>query len=167
MYPSPLNDRSTQLRQKRLRALGCIAAVCIAAFLLGVVAVKIYRSLDVSRWPTVSGTITKVRIEEDKHRLFIFARCDAKVTFAYSVNGEKFVGKNIMLTPISAKFESQLNWVKEQYPVGSRQKVYYQASDPSIACLRYAPMIGDIIAVAITFSLIVAGLWDLIDLAKE
>ena len=160
-------NNSTTHHKRKWRTFGAVVVVCFAAFLLGLSVLQIYQARAVSGWPTVTGTITKVEIEKDKSRSDIYPRYDAKVVYEYIVNGERLIGKSIRLLPVGSKYESELKWVEEQYPVASQHEVYYMASNPSIACLRYDTGIGHYIAVVACFFLVVAGLWDLSDFVRS
>jgi Protein of unknown function (DUF3592) len=86
--------------------------------------VREVRSRRAQSWPTVDGTVERVRTHEEGHESFKDAPAHA-LYYSYKVQGEFYSGIETLESGIST-FD---------FPEGTRVLVHYKASQPSVSFL--------------------------------
>ncbi len=88
-----------------------------------------------AHWPTVEGRVlsSQVKAEGGKNGGTVYS---ANIHYAYTVNDGSFTSRRVCFGGINTGNRIFPGQLVEKYPAGSSVKVYYSASDPSMAVLE-------------------------------
>lgn len=108
-------------------------------FLVGLVAIgfggwNLWRSLECSRWPTVTGVVKSAKMQSstDNDGGTTYS---PKVAYSYEVAGSRFEGDRLAFGVMSSS-SGYAAGVLSRYPVGQTVTVHYLPEDPSEAVLE-------------------------------
>ena len=163
-----LSGKAGSLLATLSRLVGEMASTLLAlgALLLARAAWLWRRAAAVAGWPTVAGTVTEARVDSRRHQIALTTYRDAgarfyqaKISYAYEVQGRRFQGHDVQVASGTAERDRrQAEIVVARYAVGQTVQVHYNPQRPSDSLLELglAPLWP--LAIIVAGVLISAGL---------
>jgi len=135
-----LNDRERDQALQVMTGILRVAGLCMRIFFLIGIGVTVlgvillWKALSSQAWPSVKGRIISASLEKEKvGRREIFRE---QIQYVYHVEGKKFVGDRVSLTPRLATLGLPTRQMTNKYPKGALVTVYYNPSRPEESVLE-------------------------------
>jgi hypothetical protein len=118
-----------------MKPIAAILFISVGAFLLYHAGRSAMKGVTSAHWPTIEGRVlsSQVKSEGGKNGGTVYS---ADIHYAYTVNGGSFTSRRVRFGGINTGNRIYPAQFVEKYPAGSSVKVYYSASDPSMAVLE-------------------------------
>jgi hypothetical protein len=117
-----------------------------------------WRSTRAGRWPTVSGTINQLQLEE--HPGEDGSRYEVKVRYAYAVDGVAYEGTRLAFGYGKSGGRKQHEEIERKLQAAQEVSVRYDPADPATSCLSFGlhRVIQTMLALSITVLLFIVGM---------
>lgn len=110
-----------------------------------------YRSSRASRWPTVSGNIAELELEDDSTGES--TTYEVKVRYTYAVDGAEYEGTRLAFGYLGSSERPGHDEIYQRLKNATTVEVRYNPTDPAVSCLSFG------LHRSIVFLLLFAAVW--------